>query len=30
MGNRETEQAAITHVMTLERAAGRYPKDVGK
>ncbi|MGA5452169.1 protein NO VEIN domain-containing protein [Streptomyces umbrinus] len=28
MGNRETEQAAITHVMALERAAGRDPKDV--
>ncbi|MEH0544949.1 DUF3883 domain-containing protein [Streptomyces sp. B21-105] len=28
MGNKETEQAAITHVMALERAAGRDPKDV--
>jgi hypothetical protein len=28
VGNRETEQAAITHVMALERAAGRDPKDV--
>ncbi|MEU6066789.1 MULTISPECIES: DUF3883 domain-containing protein [Streptomyces] len=28
MGNRETEQAAITRVMALERAAGRDPKDV--
>ncbi|MER5432947.1 DUF3883 domain-containing protein [Streptomyces sp. NPDC002588] len=28
VGNKETEQAAITHVMALERAAGRDPKDV--
>lgn len=28
MGNKETEQAAITHVMALELAAGRDPKDV--
>ncbi|MFF3883621.1 DUF3883 domain-containing protein [Streptomyces sp. NPDC001914] len=28
MGNKETEQAAIAHVMALERAAGRDPKDV--
>ncbi|MFH9553313.1 DUF3883 domain-containing protein [Streptomyces sp. NPDC017435] len=28
MGNKETERAAITHVMALERAAGRDPKDV--
>ncbi len=28
MGNKATEQAAITHVMALERAAGRDPKDV--
>ncbi|MGW8881225.1 DUF3883 domain-containing protein [Streptomyces mirabilis] len=28
MGNKETEQAAITHVMALERTAGRDPKDV--
>ncbi|MEU4171459.1 DUF3883 domain-containing protein [Streptomyces sp. NPDC026665] len=28
MGNKETEQAAITHVLALERAAGRDPKDV--
>ncbi|MFD5633668.1 DUF3883 domain-containing protein [Streptomyces sp. NPDC127077] len=28
MGNKETEQAAITHVMALERAAGRDPRDV--
>ncbi|WP_328682200.1 DUF3883 domain-containing protein [Streptomyces sp. NBC_01261] len=28
MGNRETEQAAITHVLALERAAGREPRDV--
>ncbi|MCQ9132414.1 DUF3883 domain-containing protein [Streptomyces sp. IBSBF 2807] len=28
MGNKETEQAEITHVMALERAAGRDPKDV--
>ncbi|QOV37280.1 DUF3883 domain-containing protein [Streptomyces ferrugineus] len=28
MGNKETEQAGITHVMALERAAGRDPKDV--
>ncbi|MGA5374305.1 DUF3883 domain-containing protein [Streptomyces griseoincarnatus] len=28
MGNKETEQAAVTHVMALERAAGRDPKDV--
>ncbi|MFD4553438.1 DUF3883 domain-containing protein [Streptomyces sp. NPDC058469] len=28
MGNRETEQAAITHVLALERAAGRDPRDV--
>ncbi|MDO0936367.1 DUF3883 domain-containing protein [Streptomyces sp. DG2A-72] len=28
MGNKETEQAAIRHVMALERAAGRDPKDV--
>lgn len=28
MGNKETEQAAITHVLALERAAGREPRDV--
>lgn len=28
VGNKETEQAAITRVMALERAAGRDPKDV--
>ncbi|WP_405963660.1 DUF3883 domain-containing protein [Streptomyces sp. NBC_00723] len=28
VGNKETEQAAVTHVMALERAAGRDPKDV--
>ncbi|MFF3938331.1 protein NO VEIN domain-containing protein [Streptomyces phaeofaciens] len=28
MGNKETEQAAITHVIALELAAGRDPKDV--
>ncbi|MFC8674170.1 DUF3883 domain-containing protein [Streptomyces griseorubiginosus] len=28
VGNKETEQAAITHVIALERAAGRDPKDV--
>ncbi|MFF2466559.1 DUF3883 domain-containing protein [Streptomyces mirabilis] len=28
VGNKETEQAAITHVMALERTAGRDPKDV--
>jgi hypothetical protein len=28
VGNKKTEQAAITHVMALERAAGRDPKDV--
>ncbi|MET9555140.1 DUF3883 domain-containing protein [Streptomyces sp. NPDC006645] len=28
MGNQETELAAIGHVMALERAAGREPKDV--
>ncbi|MFJ7944172.1 protein NO VEIN domain-containing protein [Streptomyces sp. NPDC096354] len=28
MGNKQTEQSAIEHVMALERAAGREPKDV--
>ncbi|MEV7079689.1 DUF3883 domain-containing protein [Streptomyces sp. NPDC093516] len=28
VGNKETEHAAIMHVMALERAAGRDPKDV--
>lgn len=28
VGNKKTEQTAITHVMALERAAGRDPKDV--
>ncbi|MFF1844509.1 protein NO VEIN domain-containing protein [Streptomyces sp. NPDC058217] len=28
MGNRQTEQSATEHVMALERAAGREPKDV--
>ncbi|MFC4606890.1 protein NO VEIN domain-containing protein [Streptomyces maoxianensis] len=28
MGNRQTEQSAIEHVMALERAAGREPEDV--
>ncbi|MFE2418776.1 DUF3883 domain-containing protein [Streptomyces hokutonensis] len=28
MGNKETEQAAITHVLAVERAAGRDPRDV--
>lgn len=28
MGNKETEQAAISHVIALERAVGRDPKDV--
>jgi hypothetical protein len=28
VGNKETEQAAIAHVMALEQAAGREPKDV--
>lgn len=28
MGNKETEQAAIAHVMAVERAAGRDPRDV--
>ena len=28
MGNKETEQAAIAHVLAVERAAGREPIDV--
>jgi hypothetical protein len=28
VGNKETEQAAITHVLAVERAAGRDPRDV--
>ncbi|MEV6111267.1 hypothetical protein AB0L59_01825 [Streptomyces sp. NPDC052109] len=28
MGHKETEQAAISHVIALERAVGRDPKDV--